>query len=200
MSKGTRKLNKARGGRPTNTAMGRTREHLTHDEAEKLIEAAGKTGRNRLRDKTLCLLLYRHGLRISEAANLRWSQVDFTDRTLHVCRLKNGNSAGHPLQHDTCNALAQLREKNLKADFVLLSERGTQLDRINAGRIIRRAGEKAGLPLRVHPHMLRHSTGYYLANNGHGLRVIQDYLGHRNVQHTVLYTRLAPERFKSLWT
>ena len=101
---GTKKTAKRRGGRPTNRAMGRTREHLTHDEAQKLIGAAGETGRNRLRDRTLCLLLYRHGLRVSEATNLRWSQVDFTNCTLHVCRLKNGNPAGHPLQQDTCDA------------------------------------------------------------------------------------------------
>ena len=132
-----------RGGRPTNAAMGRTREHLTNDEAEKLIKAAGEVGRNRLRDKTLCLLLYRHGLRVSEATELRWSQVDLVNRTLHVHRLKNGNPSGHPLQHDTCQALTQLRETNSQSDYVLTSERGTKLDRVNAGRIVKRAGERA---------------------------------------------------------
>lgn len=200
MSEGARRRNgTSRGGRPTNEAMGRTREHLTDHEAQELIRAAGRVGRNRLRDSTLCLLLYRHGLRVSEATSLQWSQVDFTNHSLHVRRLKNGNAAGHPLQSDTSKALRMLREQNPQADFVFISERGTQLDRINACRIVKRAGERSGIPFPIHPHMLRHATGYYLANKGHGLRVIQDYLGHRNVQHTVLYTRLAPERFKSLW-
>ena len=99
-----------------------------------------------------------------------------------------------PVRH-SCNYVNLIQY----SDYVLISERGTRLDRVNAGRIVKRAGEKAKLPLQVHPHMLRHATGYFLANNGHGLRIIQDYLGHRSVQHTVLYTRLVPERFKSLW-
>jgi site-specific recombinase XerD len=61
------------------------------------------------------------------------------------------------------------------------------------------AGERAKLPFRVHPHMLRHSTGFYLANKGFDTRLIQDYLGHRNIAHTVKYTRTAAGRFEGLW-
>ena len=60
-------------------------------------------------------------------------------------------------------------------------------------------GVAAGLPLPVHPHMLRHATGYHLANKGRDTRTIQAYLGHRNIQHTVRYTALAADRFKGLW-
>jgi len=187
------------GGRPTNAAMGRRREHLTPQEAARLIDAAGVQGRNALRDRALCLLIYRHGLRASEAVGLAWDQVDLEERVLHVVRLKNGNPAGHPLADDECELLKALRARNRGAEYVFLSERGTRLDRINLGRIVRRAGEAAQLSFRVHPHMLRHATGYYLANRGAHLRLIQDYLGHRSIQHTVLYTRLAPERFANLW-
>ena len=47
--------------------------------------------------------------------------------------------------------------------------------------------------------MLRHATGYYLANKGIDTRTIQAYLGHRNIVHTVRYTQLAPDRFRTLW-
>ena len=67
-------------------------------------------------------------------------------------------------------------------------------------KIVARAGKIAGLPGRVHPHQLRHACGYYLATNGHDTRAIQDYLGHRNIQHTVRYTQLNPSRFESFWT
>ena len=67
------------------------------------------------------------------------------------------------------------------------------------GRMIERAGEAAGLPFPVHVHMLRHSTGYKLANDGHDTRAIQDYLGHRSIASTVRYTALAPDRFKHFW-
>lgn len=66
-------------------------------------------------------------------------------------------------------------------------------------KLFTRAGEKARLPFPIHPHMLRHSTGYKLANDGHDTRSIQQYLGHRNITHTVRYTELSPERFKGFW-
>jgi Phage integrase family len=61
------------------------------------------------------------------------------------------------------------------------------------------AGEEAGLPFPVHPHMLRHTCGFYLANKGIDTRAIQHYLGHRNIQYTVRYTELAPHRFLDFW-
>ena len=51
----------------------------------------------------------------------------------------------------------------------------------------------------VHPHMLRHACGFYLANQGYDLRLIQDYLGHRDPKHTVHYTRVVGSRFEGLW-
>jgi integrase len=63
----------------------------------------------------------------------------------------------------------------------------------------RRAGIEAKLPFKVHPHMLRHATGFALANKGTDTRTLQAYLGHRRIQSTVRYTELAPGRFKNLW-
>jgi site-specific recombinase XerD len=66
-------------------------------------------------------------------------------------------------------------------------------------RMLERAAEVAGLEIKVHPHMLRHACGFALANAGHDTRALQAYLGHKNIQHTVRYTELAPTRFKSFW-
>ena len=63
--------------------------------------------------------------------------------------------------------------------------------------LIHEAATRAGLPP-VHPHMLRHSCGYALANKGLDTRLIQDYLGHKNIQHTVRYTRIAAKRFEGI--
>ena len=63
--------------------------------------------------------------------------------------------------------------------------------------MIARTGEAAKLPFPVHPHMLRHSTGYKLANDGHDTRALQHYMGHKNIMHTVRYTEMAPDRFKN---
>ena len=74
----------------------RTREHLTADEVEKLIEAA-KANRYGYRDALMVLLAYRHGLRAAEVVDVRWKQVDFKTATLHIRRAKNGTPATHPL-------------------------------------------------------------------------------------------------------
>src|SRR5262245_51083599 len=76
------------------------------------------------------------------------------------------------------------------------SERGGP---IGSHRLIQRVGEAAKMPFSVHPHMFRHACGFKLANDGHDTRALQHYLGHRNIQHTVQYTDMAPDRFKDFW-
>lgn len=178
----------------------RAREHLTPQEAADLIDAARHTGRHGVRDAALLLVMYRHGLRVSEAVDLRWEQVDFAGAALYVTRRKRGSPATHPMAGDELRRLRQLqREQPPGSAFVFLSERGAPLTTASVRKIVARAGELAGIPMPVHPHMLRHSTGFFLANAGHDTRLIQDYLGHRNITHTVRYTALAPGRFRGLW-
>ena len=66
-------------------------------------------------------------------------------------------------------------------------------------KTIARIGKAPRLPFPIHPHMLRHSTGYKLANDGHDTRALQHYMGHKNIMHTVRYTDMAPDRFKNFW-
>ena len=74
-----------------------------------------------------------------------------------------------------------------------------QISPIGFHRLIQRVGEAAKMPFSIHPHMLRHACGFKLANDGHDTRALQHYLGHRNIQHTVQYTEMAPDRFKNFW-
>ena len=179
------------------------RKHLTHDEVNCLINAT-KGSRHEARDRCLLLLMFRHGLRVSEACGMQLSQVDVESRVLHVSRLKKGLSATHPLRTDELQAIkAWLAERGRMkpddCDAFFVSERRNPLNRRTAWDAIRRYGEKAGLPLAAHPHMLRHACGYELANQGADTRLIQDYLGHRNIQHSVQYTAANPARFERLW-
>ena len=80
-----------------------------------------------------------------------------------------------------------------------LSEQRKPLHRSTVNIAMRKYGEKAKLPVAVHPHMLRHACGFALADQGADTRLIQDYLGHRNIQHTVRYTATNPARFEKLW-
>jgi integrase len=185
----TRKLNSAY----------RTREHLTPTEVERLI-AAAKDNRYGHREATMALVAYRHGLRTSELVDLRWNQVDFNAATLHVNRVKNGTPSTHPIRGDELRALRKLqREQDPKSPFVFTSERGSPFAPAGFSRLVERAGVAAKLGFPAHPHMLRHACGYALANQGHDTRALQAYLGHRNIQHTVRYTELAPTRFKDFW-
>ena len=176
----------------------RSREHLTETEVEKLIEAA-KDNRYGHRDATMILVAYRHGLRASEIVDLRWEQIDFNSATMHVNRVKNGKPSTHPIRGDELRALRQLQREAPKSPFVFMSERGGPFITDSFNWLVKRAGQKAGLPFQAHAHMLRHATGYRLAGDGHDTRAIQDYLGHKNIQHTVRYTELSPTRFKDFW-
>ena len=160
---------------------------------------AGKTGRHRVRDSALILIAYQHGLRVSELIELRWEQVDLECALLHVNRKKRGTPATHPLSGKELELMSELRPLCLGSRFLFVTERGGPLTAATFRKIVARAGVGAGIELPIHPHMLRHATGYYLANKGVDTRTIQAYLGHRNIMHTVRYTQLAPDRFRSLW-
>lgn len=177
----------------------RTREHLLPLEVEAMLKAARGVGRHGNRDATLILLAYRHGLRVSELVALRWEQVDFNGGTIYINRLKHGVSSTHPLRGPELRSLRQLQREYPSSPYLFVSERGAAMAADTARGIIERAGQLAGIPFPVHPHMLRHACGFYLASKGHDTRAIQAYLGHKNIQHTVRYTELAPGRFKDFW-
>ncbi|MHC2275394.1 integrase [Bradyrhizobium diazoefficiens] len=177
----------------------RTREYLTDDEVQTLIDAA-KANRYGHRDATMILMAYRHGFRASELTDLRWDQIEFSSATLHVRRVKQGTPSTHPILGDELRALRKLqREQQPKSPFVFTSERGAPFTTSGFARMIERTGAAASLSFKAHPHMLRHACGYALANKGHDTRALQAYLGHKNIQHTVRYTELSPTRFKDFW-
>jgi integrase len=176
----------------------RSREHLTETEVEKLIEAA-KGNRYGQRDATMILVAYRHGLRASEICDLRWEQFDFNSATLYVRRVKSGKPSTHPIRGDELRALRKLQRETTKSPFVFVSERGGPFTTDSFNWMVKRVAKKSGFPFQVHAHMLRHAAGYKLAGDGHDTRSIQDYLGHKNIQHTVRYTELSPTRFKDFW-
>jgi len=173
----------------------RPREYLTEAEVMKLIETARKRGRNGLRDSAAILLAYRHGLRAQELCTLQWTQIDLRSGRMHVNRAKGGQESVHPLQPE----LRALRPLQGHSPYVFTTEAGTPVTTAWFLRMIQRTGKAAKLPFPVHPHMLRHSTGYKLANDGHDTRSLAHYLGHRNLQSTARYTALAPDRFAVFW-
>jgi type 1 fimbriae regulatory protein FimB/type 1 fimbriae regulatory protein FimE len=152
------------------------------------------------RDALLILLAYRHGLRAIELAQLRWDQIDLKAGVLHVARRKNGSPSTHPLRGPELRGLRSWkRQQNDGAPYVFTSLRGGPMTTRTVHYVVAEVGKAASIEFPVHPHMLRHATGFYLANAGQDTRAIQLYLGHKNIQHTVRYTELSSQRFKDFW-
>ncbi|MGQ5837294.1 tyrosine-type recombinase/integrase, partial [Serratia sp. IR-2025] len=155
-------------------------------------------------DYCMVSMAFLHGLRVSELTALRLTDYDPLSRKIYIARLKGGMSTSHPLLPEENTVLqVWLAERQVFAGqhqpWLFLSQRGTRLSRQRFYQLLRRYGERAGLPLPLHPHMLRHACGYNLAERGNDTRLIQDYLGHRNIRHTVLYTAANAARFNHVW-
>lgn len=176
----------------------RGRDYLGPAQMDRLLSAARK-GRHGARDHLLMLMMFRHGLRVSEAIMLRRDQVDLEQSRLWVVRLKGGLSVEHPIEGDELRAIRRwLAQRDDALPWLFVSERKQPMTRQSVNYLIGAIGLRAGLG-RIHPHMLRHSCGFALANRGYDLRLIQDYLGHRDPRHTAHYTRTAARRFDGIW-
>src|SRR5690348_437296 len=173
------------------------RDWLLEREVEAMIGAAGRN-RHAVRDKALILICYRHGLRVGELVALEWAHVDFPTGLLTIRRSKNGLDSTHPLTGRELRMLRSLQRK-ARTRFVFESERGQPMSIRNAQWTVEEAGRDAALPFPVHIHMLRHSCGYKLANDGQPTRHIQLYLGHKSLNHTARYTALAADPFRGFW-
>ncbi|MCD9134127.1 tyrosine-type DNA invertase, partial [Escherichia coli] len=150
------------------------------------------------------LLCFIHGFRTNEICRLQISDVDINSKSIYINRLKKGFSTTHPLLNEEIQALndwlvIRKNYKNAESKWLFLSQKGNVLSRQQFYNIISKSGCRAGLPLVIHPHMLRHSCGFSLANKGIDTRLIQDYLGHRNIRHTVWYTASNSGRFHGIW-
>jgi integrase len=177
----------------------RQREYLTVKEIGLLMDTARQRGRYGHRDATMIFIAYRHGLRAGELCSLHWDQIDLGRGQLHVRRIKNGTPSVHPLSGMEIRALRRLKREQLESRHIFLTERRGPMTTAGFRKMITRISGEAAFPFPVHPHMLRHACGYKLANDGQDTRAVQHYLGHKNIQHTVRYTELSPDRFKSFW-
>ena len=172
---------------------------LDADEAVQLVELPTNAPLG-LRDRALLELFYSSGLRLSEVCALRWRDLD-TAMALVQVQGKGRRDRLVPVGSHALNALAQWRADSGGADEapIFPGRNGGPISQRAIQLRIKQLAQRQGLFKHVHPHMLRHGCGYALADQGADTRLIQDYLGHRNIQHTVRYTATNPARFERLW-
>jgi len=183
----------AHAGKPVRTRKRRSNgrwqngAYLTQGQIRKLIDTAA-LNRDGQRDATMIVIGFRHGLRAVELINLRWKQIDLQSGTLKVRRVNNGLTSTHVILDDEARALRKLRgERKPKSKFVFTSDLGKPCTQAGFARMMGRAGIKAGLGFKPHPHMLRHACGHALAEKGYDARALQLYLGHRGAQYAARY-------------
>ena len=174
------------------------RKYLTASEVEKLWAAANR-GRYPDRDRLVILLLFRHGLRVSELIALQWSSIHFEQGRIFIHRLKRGRHGTHTLSHEEQSALEALKKSHDGSGYIFTSERGGPMYRQNVNRIIGTVSRNIDIAINCTPHVLRHSCGFELADRGIDTRKIQQYLGHRSILSTVIYTDLAGRALDDIW-
>ncbi|WP_256961346.1 tyrosine-type recombinase/integrase [Salinicola salarius] len=156
------------------------------------------TGCRPLAGASAIRLAFEHGLRVSELVTLRWSAIDLVTHELRVNRIKGSLDGTHPLQGSTVRALKRYqRQDGRSSGLVFVNERGTPVSVDGFRRMMHRLSEQV-LGVKWHPHALRHACGVLLINSGVDLRIVQQYLGHANIQNTVAYTALTGRPFERL--
>ena len=170
------------------------RRWLTEAEVETIISHADSE-----RDRLMILMAYLHGFRVSELINLTWRQVDLDAARLRVIRAKGSEDGVHPLSGREIRALRNLRRRQaVGTPWVFVTSRRGPMTRNGFFKLLAKAAGRAGIA-DVHPHLLRHATGFRLVNQGIDTLSLAAYLGHANVQNTKRYARMDAARFDGLW-
>jgi type 1 fimbriae regulatory protein FimB len=181
----------------------RLKEYLTDAEMAVLLKAATQ-GRHGVRDHCLVLLAWRHGLRVSELVGLTLVDVDLTARQIQVRRLKGSTSTHHDLLPDEVKAVKawlKLRGRpvGLSPLAFFLTERGEPFTRYGINYLLKAIGSRAGFPFPCYPHMLRHSCGFHLGEEGRDAFRVAGYLGHKNVHNSQRYVHTSAAQFRGIW-
>lgn len=162
-------------------------KYLTQDELKRLLGAITNK-----RDRAIFYLAYYHGLRASEVGTLRTEDIDLTRGRIRIVRLKHSQGGEYPMQPDEVKVLkAWLRERKDGSDYLFPSSRRLPISRRTLDYLMKAYGEKAGIPAdKRHFHVLKHSIATHLLDAGADIRFVQDWIGHQNIQNTVVYAQI----------
>ena len=137
-----------------------TRTQLTSRQIDRLVRAAKENGKHGTRNATLILMAYRHGLRVNELINLKWIHIDLDAGNVLVSRLKNGQKTIHALTKQEVDYLVKMERMYPDSEYVFISERKNPLSTSVVHKMVKRAGEQAGLPSAIQPYMLQPTNSF----------------------------------------
>ncbi len=167
---------------------------LSKGEVKALLDAC-VTAKSRL----LVEFLYSSGLRVSECRNLRVEDIDFVEGVCAVKQGKGKKDRATVLSENLAQSLKVYLEKNnFSSGLIFRNKKGEALSSRNVQKIVSRAAKRAGIDKGVTPHKLRHSFATHLLDSGVSIRVIQELLGHSNLQTTQIYTRVSREHIRNV--
>lgn len=174
------------------------RRCLYPDEARRLVEAASKRGRHPFRDKVLVGLAYKHGMRSCEVVNLRWSGIDLGSGILRIASVRGGDvDRTHRLAADELRDLHDLHEQ-ATGPYVFETTRGVPLTVQAMQSITKEAGKLANLEVRSFPDMLRRSAAFALMHDGVDERLIQAFLGQKDIRRVAPESAIQPEQIAAV--
>jgi len=164
-----------------------TIHYLTQEELKKLLRNVTSK-----RDKALILLAYSYGLRASEVGLLRREDIDFDRLKIRIQRLKGSISSECPLRPEVATALkSYLRTRKDNSSILFPSKRGLPINRRTLDYLMKKYGERVGIPKeKRHFHVLKHSIATHLLDAGADIMFVKDWLGHKNIQNTIVYSQL----------
>lgn len=171
-----------------------TIDYLTQDEVKRLFKVIDSK-----RDKAIFMVAYYHGLRPSEVGLIQADDVDLTRNKIRITRLKNSISGEHPMAPGEIRAVrAWMKERIKSLPWLFYAKGPLPMPRRSLHYLINVYGERAGIPQgKRHFHVLRHSIATHLLDAGQDIRFVQDWLGHQNIQNTVIYAQITnPARDK----
>jgi len=162
-------------------------KYLTQDELKRLFAAIESK-----RDKAIFLLTYYHGLRASEVGNLQVEDVDLSRGRIRILRLKHSQGGEYPMHPNEIKALKAWLKERKNGVALFPSNRGTPIHRRTLDYIMKKYGEKAGLPEdKRHMHVLKHTIATHMLDAGTDIRAVQDWIGHKNIQNTTVYAAIS---------
>jgi type 1 fimbriae regulatory protein FimB/type 1 fimbriae regulatory protein FimE len=176
------------------------RQHLFESELTQLLNKVKQDkGKHAYRNWLMLYLAYRHGLRREEIGLLRWVDVNFDQGEIYIHRMKGSKSNTHPLDGQELRGLRKVKREYPAAPFIFAGYGGKGISGKAVSKVFKAVAVAIALPDELsHPHVLRHTRGYLMVEKGYPLRVIQEWLGHKQIQHTVRYTALSAAQFRDV--